>query len=456
MKEKFKDHKLSTRLVPGEIDQTCTLNNSASPKARPRFKLKFTDFAIEKFVASFKHPQTGKYRVRVYTPFDVSKNTGLKGLKLCQYYGKKTKMIVLNYWYNKKSKYTTIGEFRKGIFGVKQAQDKVNELIKDHTNDKGIWLKDPAQTILEKETRIAQKVIIESEKLTVNQVIERYVKAGFPRKKGQTKRGTSIKRDCLYLLGHNWRRHHLAFDDVNGKGVVDFKANFHKRTVKPTGWDDLFAKFPAGHGIIKNHILNPNNEKSVYDSDLGKLVIDELTPGIVERYLSAKERSPGIQKAILDAFNSVWLYARKKGWLGDDPPLNPCRKGKGGIVIEKTNVKADPYKDLRFSVAEYQKISETITKLSPKFPFVAEALLLMMWSELHEEEVLRLQTNDVKEGLGYILVKKEITKNEKRDLYVDITPPVQAVLDLLKGHLKFFFIYFLKNSEPRSLKVFSC
>ena len=80
----------------------------------------------------------------------------------------------------------------------------------------------------------------------------------------------------------------------------------------------------------------------------------------------------------------------------------------------------------------------------------------MMWSGLHEEEVLRLQTNDVKEGLGYILVKKEITKNEKRDLYVDITPPVQAVLDLLKGHLKFFFIYFLKNSEPRSLKVFSC
>ena len=110
-------------------------------------------------------------------------------------------MIVLNYWHNKKSKYTTIGEFRKGIFGVKQAQDKVNELIKDHTNDKRIWLKDPAQTILEKETRIAQKVIIESEKLTVNQVIERYVKAGFPRKKGQTKRGTSIKRDCLYLLG---------------------------------------------------------------------------------------------------------------------------------------------------------------------------------------------------------------------------------------------------------------
>ena len=126
--------------------------------------------------------------------------------------------------------------------------------------------------------------------------------------------------------------------------------------------------------------------------------------------------------------------ARKKGWLGDDPKLNPCRKGKGGIVIEKTNVKPDPYKDIRFSVAEYQKISEDITGLSPKFPFVAEALLLMMWSGLHEEEALRLQRSDVKKD--HILVRKEITKNEVRDLYVDITPPVQAVLNLLDGHLK--------------------
>ena len=435
MKEKLTDRKLGPRLEPGEIDQTCASDKSASPAARPpRFKLRFTDFAIEKFMGNFIDRKTNKTKRKVYIPFDVSKTTGLKGLKLVQHYKKKTKMFVLNYWFNKKSKYTTIGEFRKGVFGVKQAQDKINEIIKDHTTDKGIWFKDPAQTIIEKETRIAQEVIVESQKITINQAIERYVKAGFPRKRGDTKRGSSIKRDCLYLLGHNWRRHHLAFDDVEGKGVVDFKANFHKRTAKPQGWDDLFDKFPAGHGIIKNHILNPNDERSVYDTDLGKLVIDELTPGIVERYLSAKERSAGAQKAILDSLNSVWLYARKKGWLGDNPKLNPCRRGKGGIVIEKATVKADPYKDLRFSVAEYQKIAADITSLSPRFPFIAEALLLMMWSGLHEEEVLRLQKSDIKKD--YILVRKKITKNEVRELYVDITPPVQAVLDLLNGHLK--------------------
>jgi hypothetical protein len=103
MKDKLKDNELSAGLVHEEIDQTCTSKNSALPKARPRFKLKFTDFAIDKFVASFKHPQTGKNRTRVYIPFDVSKNTSLKGLKLCQYYEKRTKMFVLNYWFNKKS-----------------------------------------------------------------------------------------------------------------------------------------------------------------------------------------------------------------------------------------------------------------------------------------------------------------------------------------------------------------
>ena len=432
MKDNKTDNKLGPQLESKEKSLTGALNNSASQTARPRFKLKFTDFAIDKFTASFL--VNGETKKKIYTAFDVSKHTILKGLTLCQYKKSQKKYFVLRYWLNGKAYKTTIGQFIKDKFGTKQCEDKIYDIAKGHQDDKGLWIKNPAQTIVEKETRIAQQIIIESEKFTINQVIERYVKAGFPRKKGSTKRASSIKRDSLYLFGHNWRRHHLAFDDVNGKGVVDFKANFHKRTVKPSGWDDLFAKFPAGHGIIKNHILNKNDEKSVYDSDLGKLVIDELTPGIVERYLSAKERSPGKQKAILDALNSVWLYARKKGWLGDNPKLNPCRKGKGGIVIEKTSVKADPYKDLRFSVAEYQKISSDLTSLSPKFPFIAEALLLMMWSGLHETDVLRLQKSDVKKD--YILVRKEINKNEVRDLYVDITPPVQAVLDLLNGHLK--------------------
>ena len=70
MKEKFKDNKLDTELEHGEKDQTGTLKNSASPKARPRFKLKFTDFAIDKFISAFL--VAGKTKIGIYTPLSIA------------------------------------------------------------------------------------------------------------------------------------------------------------------------------------------------------------------------------------------------------------------------------------------------------------------------------------------------------------------------------------------------
>ena len=62
--------------------------------------------------------------------------------------------------------------------------------------------------------------------------------------------------------------------------------------------------------------------------------------------------------------------------------------------------------------------------------------MLMQFSGLHEEEILRLQRDHVKEKLGYIIVPKEITKSEKRDLFIDLTPPIRKVLSQLDKHLK--------------------
>ena len=435
MKDNKTDNKLDTPQAHGEITQTGTsekeVASAVASAPKVKFKLKFTDYAIDKFVSSFGVPP----KARVVTPFDVSKHSALKGLNLVQYFKGKKKYFVLRYWFNGSRLPLTIGQFIPDIFGVKQCQDKLHDLVKAHCNDKGHWVKDPKQTIRDQETKIVKAVIVESQKLTINQVIERYVAAGFPRKKGKTKRGSSIKRDCLNLLGHNWRTKHLIFDDINGKGVVHFKANPHKRTAKPESWSDLFSKFPPGHGILKDNYFNPKNERSVYDNDLGKLVIDELTPGIVERYLEAKERSAGTKKSLLDSINSVWLFARKKGFLGDSPKLNPCRQRDGGIVIDKSEAKADPYKDRRFSIPEYKNIYHSLIKFTDQFPFIAEALLLLQFSGLHEEEILRLQKEHVKKELGYIFVPKAITKNEVRDLFIDLTPPIQKVLSQLDKHL---------------------
>ena len=45
--------------------------------------LKFTDYAIFKFQSVFK--VNGITKARIKTPFGISKNTKLKGLKLCQF-----------------------------------------------------------------------------------------------------------------------------------------------------------------------------------------------------------------------------------------------------------------------------------------------------------------------------------------------------------------------------------
>ena len=79
-----------------------------------RFKVKFTDYAVNKFFASFIID--GKLKARKYIPFDVSKHTILKGLKLVQYQKTKKKYFILQYWFNKKSKLITIGEF--GCIGI--------------------------------------------------------------------------------------------------------------------------------------------------------------------------------------------------------------------------------------------------------------------------------------------------------------------------------------------------
>ena len=108
MSDKESNGKLDTELVHRKIDQTGT----------QRFKLKFTDYAVDKFFASFFID--GKLIDRKYVPFDVSRHTILKGLKLVQFQKTKKKFFVLKYWFNSKAQTITIGEFILNKFGVRE------------------------------------------------------------------------------------------------------------------------------------------------------------------------------------------------------------------------------------------------------------------------------------------------------------------------------------------------
>jgi len=97
-----------------------------APLLASRSTLKFQDAAIEKlnlndddFSYIDKETQTVKFKKQIYIPFDVSKNTHLKGLKLCIFRGTNTKSFVVHYWYNKQSKLHVLGKYIPGIFTTK-------------------------------------------------------------------------------------------------------------------------------------------------------------------------------------------------------------------------------------------------------------------------------------------------------------------------------------------------
>ena len=429
MKEKQPDQKLDTQPAQPGKAQTST----------PKLKLKFTDYAIERFVGNFIYVDdegNTKTRDRVTIKFDVQKNSVLKGLKLVQFNKTRKKYFFLRYWLNGKYLPLTIGEYKPGIYGVRECEQKLYELSKDHQDRKGLWIKDPKQTLNDQRSKITKAVVEESQKLTINEVIIRLCKANFPKAKREGRlTADSIQKKCKDLIGWNWRTRHLLYlDDRRGHGQVHFKANFHKRTAKPEDWDDLFKKFPVGHGIIKDKKFNPNTERSVFDSDLGKLVIDELNTGIVKRYIEFRDRSFGKKKNMLDTFKTLWAYAKDNNLFGDIIPQDPTKD----ITFKRPEVSRSPgsiYNERRFTDEEIAKMFNWLTTPEnyERYPFQAEIILLMMITGRRAEETMKIRKTMIDYEKEVITLPSSITKARKTE-YIDITPPVAKVLKQIQVH----------------------
>jgi len=85
-------------------------------------ELKFTDYSINKFQSKFKEGQSYK-RTKII-------NSGIKGLILSQGIKTLKKYFIQRFWFDGKPNNWTIGEFRMGIFGIKECQTKVIEIMK--------------------------------------------------------------------------------------------------------------------------------------------------------------------------------------------------------------------------------------------------------------------------------------------------------------------------------------
>tara|TARA_R100001594_G_scaffold43871_2_gene76031 strand:+ start:706 stop:2418 length:1713 start_codon:yes stop_codon:yes gene_type:complete len=428
--------KLYSQLDQVEIKQTIT-------------PIRFRDDTINKIKK--QNINFGK-RSYVFIPFIVSKDSHQKGLKLKVYKGslgdRETKRyFYLQYWYNGKARMYKVGNYSQS-FGVQECNEALIELHKTHTDAKtGYWVKDP------NETRSLAKRIVEKpdtskpKGFTINETIEAYCGAEIPGE--QIERGFSKDRkdgyraskSCRawfrYMAGYNHRQSLVDFDeDEDGYGIHIFKSNKHLRVLKPTSWRDLFRKYPSGKGVLKDRVywnrrkkqtytIPASKNKSIYDSDLGKSLISDLKPGDIEEWIRDLS-SMEVKKEYVKVFITLWIFARKKGWLGTDPGICPFIDG---VYVKKEKQKEDPYKNIAISQSEFKLFWECSEQLSEQFPFKAELHQFMILTALRKQEALKIKKSYIDWKERVINIPKGIEKNRKRDQVIVITPELEVLLN---------------------------
>ena len=108
-------------------------------------ELKFTNYSINNYQSDFSQGQK-TVRTKIL-------NSGIKGLNISQSITTKRKYFVQQFWFNTRSDFWTIGEFRPDVYGVHECKKDVNEMMDDHTNADGHWIKNPKITKKHKNER---------------------------------------------------------------------------------------------------------------------------------------------------------------------------------------------------------------------------------------------------------------------------------------------------------------
>ena len=348
------------------------------------------------------------------------------------------------------------GEFTPGVFTCGDLDKHLTKLNEIHRNSDGSFKTNPNVDV------INQKELRKSQLKTLRQVIELICEDNFPRKNIKGKLSASSQKDFTrFLIGYNKRREHITFeDDGKGWGQIIFK---DKSPIK--NWKTLFKTYPAETGCYED------DEKSIYDSYLGSVIIDDLLPGNIEVYLNEINRSYGQKENIRRALACLWGYARKKNFMGPNPPLNPTRREEGGITIEKEEESlwlGSKYNEMSYDVEELEEINKALISLRDKYPFQSECVRMLIYTGMRIEECKKITkemlTTDINSN-PIILMKRYITKGrtvqKQKDIPYDITEPVQEVLDSLKYQLEkpefkaYHFVHWLFPTKRISLEKLS-
>jgi integrase len=406
--------------------------------------LQFSNSAIDKYLPTF-----GNLRYKSI-PFKVPLRSHLKGIRLNVSRASKKKCFVLRYWFQGKYLPYTLGTYGPR-FGVKEVSKKLFKIVEEHTNDKGLWIKDPKITKKDDETKITKSQFKNSQRKTVRETIELLCKAGFPRmERGGNLSSRVIASVVRVLIGYNWRTAHLRYRDRNdGTGYVVFRINKvyskkNKLTQIVKDWDGLFNKFPPGDPkyFIKNKAKtrNPLGMISLYDDDqFGKLLMEDFTSGAIKRFLN-NFKGYGSKINVIYSLKVLWTFAKDTGLLGDKPGDCPLKEvpNKRPPITQKT-----PGMDKAFTIPELEKIYKTSFLLSDLYPFGVEEILLQMFSGRHVPELLKIREEQIDYVNRQIHLPAHTHKVRKVDQFITITTPIAEILERLRR----------KKQDPRYQKV---
>ncbi|MBT4435047.1 hypothetical protein HOD02_01900, partial [bacterium] len=300
------------------------------------------------------------------------------------------------------------------------------------------------------EARIVEKPDTTTAKgYTVNEVIEAY--CGAPLDDVEAERGFSKDRRDGYraakharewfrsMVGYNHRDTLVRFyDDDDGYGVAEFRSNKHLRIAKPLTWRDFFRKYPPGRGITKDRVYYNRRKKQtytipasknycIYDHDLGKSLISDLKPGDVE-YFCKDLSSMSVKESYVKVFITLWIYARKRGWLGTAP--GECPFFNQTVYIKKEPKKyEDKYKNVAIEdPAQLALFWECSEELSEQFPFKAELHQFMLLTAMRKTEALKMEKKFIDFEKGTLFIPKGISKTKYRDEELPITPELEVLL----------------------------
>ena len=394
--------------------------------------MSFRDSAIEKI--SIKNLNFGSKRFRQFK-FNVSKGSSLKGL-LLRVSKSGRKDFIMDIWFSGKTNHYTIGQFPH--IKCKDVEKICLDLADTHQDERGLWIKSPVQTKIDEKRLVDKPDTTLTAGKSLNDVIEDYCKGGFEK---DNKVGSRTSKSCQiwfrYMAGYNNRQLLVEFEnDDNGEAVATFKPNKHLRINAPRDWQDLFRKYPPGRGVKKDrhyynrrkkqtYTITASKNKSIYDSDLGKSLIEDLKPGDIEHWLNDVS-SGTIKENYLKVFISLWIWARKKGWLGTNP--GACPISLKTVYIKKELKKSDPYKDVAIEDLNILDIFwESCEELSEDFPWVAELHQFLLTTSIRKTEAMQYKKEYINwEQMTYV-VPKGVSKNRKLDKVQPITPELEIL-----------------------------